>query len=272
MSLASHSGELNYVLQEIPANLLDVDPGVQRDLNPSRVKRIADNFTEHSLGVLVVSRRNRPGDSVPHRYVVLDGQTRLAALRKVTGADDTLLPVMCQVYTNLSRKEEAEIFLTHNDRAAVRKIDRFRIALVAQEQWAEELNAVTVKHGFEINPNVSQARRVTAIGVLERLYRLDGGLDAIDRALDTVTTAWGHQTNAASDASIAGLGLLYQRHPGQVDFRGLAQRLASAGSPAAFRGEVGQRRQALALTLSEAAYRYVVQLHDKGRRSRRIAD
>jgi hypothetical protein len=269
MSLASHSGELNYVLQEIPANLLDIDPGVQRDLNPNRVKKIADNFNEHSLGVLVVSRRST-GQVGKYRYVVLDGQTRLEAIRKVTGQDDTTMGVMCQIYTNLSRREEAEIFLTHNDRSAVRKIDRFRIALVAQEQWAEELNAVVIKHGFEISPNVSTARRVTAIGTLERLYRMDGGLDSIDRAFDTLTTAWGHQVNAASDASLAGLGLLYQRHPGQVDFRGLANRLASAGSSAAFRGEVSQRRQALELTLSEAAYRYVIQLHDKGRKSRRI--
>lgn len=271
MTLPSSHAELSFVMTELPANVLEVDPAVQRDLSVSRVAKISGNFTEHALGILTVSRRAvREDGTVTYRYVVLDGQTRVAAVRKVAGTDDTTMPLMCQVYTNLSRKEEAEIFLSHNDRALVRKIDRFRIALVAQEQWAVEINFVAAKYGFEINPNTPPGRRVTAVSALEKVYRMDGGLDAIDRAFDTITTAWGHDTASANAEALAGLGLLYARHPGEVDFKGLGQRLAASGGPHRFMGAVTQRKHALGIPMAEAAYRVVVQLHDKGRRSRRI--
>ena len=136
--------ELVFNTEYIPANELEVDPSVQRDISPARVKKIANSFAEHSLGILTVSRRESRGfadssNRTQVRYVVLDGQTRLAAVRLVAGTADTSLPLLCQVYRNLSRPEEAEIFLSHNDRAAVRKIDRFRIALVAKRRDLHDL-------------------------------------------------------------------------------------------------------------------------------------
>ena len=269
--------ELRFEMQEIPANLLEVDPGVQREVSPARVTKIANAFAEHSLGILVVSRRDNRGfadgsGSVQYRYVVLDGQTRLKAVRQVAGNEETTIPLMCQVYRNLSRREEAEIFLSHNDRAAVRKIDRFRIALVAQEQWARDINDVVLRYGYEVNPNVATGRRVTAVAAAEKLYVRPRGLDTLDRTFDTIQRAWNHSPGAASAEAILGIGLVYDRHPGAVKWEDLSPRLARAGSASRFVGEVKQRRHALGISLAEAAYRYVVQLHDKSRRSNRLGE
>jgi len=269
MSEIMKDGELRFVIEHLSANLLEVDPAVQRDISQARVKKIANNFAEQSLGVLVVSRRG--GVTSEPRYVVLDGQTRLEVIRQVAGTAETTMPVLCQVYLNLSRREEAEIFLTHNDRAAVRKLDGFRISLVAQEQWAVEINAVADRYGYHVNRDKDPGHRFLAVGVAERLYRGERGLDVLDRTFDTINRAWNHTPNAASAEAVIGLGLLYQRHPGDIDFKGLASRLAKAGSPQQFMGVVAQHRHALGITMPEAAYRYAVQLHDKGRKSRRLS-
>src|SRR5947208_4151829 len=102
MSIPGEASGRKFTVETLPANVLEIDPGVQRALNQERVRKLSDNFDESALGVFVVSARRAltmpgaPGDvDEETRYVVLDGQTRLAALRRFTGSEETTLPVMC---------------------------------------------------------------------------------------------------------------------------------------------------------------------------------
>lgn len=254
----------------LPANVLDVDPDVQRMLNENRVRKLADNFDESALGIFTVSAReflSALKDKTETRYVVLDGQTRLAALRRFAGTDKTALPVICQVYYGLTRQQEAETFLSHNDRAAVRTLDKFRLAIVAQEPWALDLDRLVKAHGFEIGRGARPTHRFTAVAASRRIMNLSSGPDALNRAFDLLVRAWGHRRNTASAEAIDGLGLLYQRHGAQVDTVSFASKLAGADTPQTFKGGVAALYGSESTSRTEAAYRYTVRLYNLGRKS-----
>jgi len=274
MTIPGEAEGRRFTVETLPANLLDIDPSVQRKPNESRIARIAADFHESALGVLVVSARNEGAawgdgsDNGRTRYVVLDGQTRLGALRKFTGTDDTKMPVVCQVYHGLTRAEEAEIFLTHNDRAAVRKIDLFRLALVAGQEWAVNLNDLVRRHGFEATDYAGPERRFTAISTAQRIIKLPDGMIALDKAFDLIARSWGHRINAASAEAVDGLGLLFHRHGEAVDVAGFARKLASTDTPQTFKSNVLNYRATMGVSRTEAAYRYVIKVYNSGRRSR----
>jgi hypothetical protein len=278
MTIPGEAEGRRFTVETQTANQLDVDPHVQRRLNEMRVNKIASDFHEAALGVLIVSARasSNPldleaGETPPgreYRYVVLDGQTRLAALRKFTGTADTKMPVVCQVFYNLTRAEEAEIFIEHNDRAAVRKIDLFRLALVAGHDWAVELDAVVKRHGYEASDASTPERRFTAISTAQKVLRLPEGMDALDRAFDFLARSWGYRVNAASAEAVDGLSLLFHRHGKDVDVVGFARKLASTDTPQTFKANVLNYRATMGVSRTEAAYRYVVKVYNSGRRSK----
>lgn len=262
---------LRFTVETLPANALDVDQGVQRKLNEGRVARISNAFHEAALGVFVVSAREflDPADnSISIRHVVLDGQTRLAAIRKFTGSETTTLPVVCQVYQGLTRAQEAEIFLTHNDRAAVRKIDLFRLALVARQQWAIDLDTIVSRHGYAATDTAPPERRFLAISTAQRIARLPEGMEALDRAFELISRTWKYQVNAASAEAVEGLGLLFHRHGTDVEVVKFANKLASTDTPQTFKSNVGAYRAAIGISRTEAAYRYVLRVYNSGRRSK----
>lgn len=272
MSISGEADGRRFTVENLPANRLEIDPGVQRALNANRVRKLAANFHEAALGVFIVSARHsstaNPGQTV--RYVVLDGQTRLAALRLFTGTAETVFPVACQVFYNLTRQEEAEIFLEHNDRAAVRKIDLFRLALVAGQRWALDLDTVTKRHGFEMSDSAAKGDRFLAVGSAERIAKLPDGLDSLDRAFDLISRSWGHRDGAASAEAVEGLGLLFHRHSGAVDVPTLSKKLALADTPQTFKANVMAYRATMRISRTEAAYQYLIKVYNSGKRTRQL--
>lgn len=273
MTIPGEASGRRFEITSLSANLLEVDPGVQRQLNESRSRAMAERFDESALGIFTVSARkntSQPDEdwtTVPVRYIVLDGQTRLDALRRFAGTPETSMPVICQVYHGLSRLEEAEIFLSHNDRAAVRTIDKFRLAIVAQQPWALELNGLVTRHGFEIGRGARPSHRFTAVASARRILSLSDGPDALNRTFDLLVRAWDHRRNTASAEAIDGIGLLYHRHGAAVDTVGFANKLAGADTPQTFKSGVAAMYASESISRTEAAYRYAVRLYNLGRKS-----
>jgi hypothetical protein len=175
--------------------------------------------------------------------------------------------VVCQVYHGLTRQEEAEKFLSHNDRAAIRTLDKFRLAVVAQEPWALTLNDLIVQHGFEIGRGARPERRFTAVASARRVMNLPDGPDSLNRAMDLLVRAWGHHRNVLSAEAVEGVGLLYQRHGDAVDTVNFARKLAGADTPQTFRAGVMALYSADSISRTEAAYRYTLRLYNQGRKS-----
>src|SRR5581483_8160255 len=135
---------------ELSAAQLSIDPRVQRIVDPRRVAEIAANWDDLYVGTITVSHRVDPLGIKPEEWVILDGQTRWNALKKVCGTDTTTCTLPADVYTGLTLQEEAAMFLKHNNRKAVTPLDTFRIALVAQEEWAVNIRDIAAKYKWAV--------------------------------------------------------------------------------------------------------------------------
>jgi hypothetical protein len=264
-----------FKIKEIPASDLTVDPRVQREANPARVRRMADNWDDNMVGVLVVSHRTTAGFSgpkPPESNVVLDGQTRLEAFRLVCNDDRvTSAPLLAQVYEGLTLSEEAQIFLQHNDRRAVTPLDRFRIAVTAREEWALDIHDMTTRKGWFAQGmgNGPNARRFAAVGTLEKLYLADEG-QSLRRVLDVIDAAWQNPAGALCPETVGGLGTLFQRYGDRIDSRALVLKLGKIGFNRFMSGVADRRRVNPGTSVSKAAADWTLDLYNSGRRTKRL--
>jgi hypothetical protein len=266
-----------FTIEEIPAADLTVDSRVQREPNPARVRRMADTWDDNMVGVLVVSHRTGTNlaplhNNLPDQFIVLDGQTRLEAFRLVCNDDRvTSAPLLAQVYRGLTLREEAEIFLKHNDRRAVTPLDRFRIAITAREEWALDISDMAARKGWfakgmDTGPN---GRRYSAIGSLEKLYALDEGA-SLRRVFDMVDAAWQNPAGAICPEVINGIGLLYYRYGDKVDSRSLVIKLGKVGFNRFMSAVADRRRVNPGTSVSKAASDWIIDLYNSGRRTKRL--
>lgn len=262
-------------ITELPAALLTVDPRVQRSLDMKRVKKIADRWDDLMVGVITVSARRSgrtvldpvAGDYSDTSYVVLDGQTRLAAFREVCG-QNTQAKITCQVHHGLTEAEEARVFLDHNDRKSVYSADRFRIAVVAGETWATEITEVLAANGWagrgvDVGKPMRQFGPVVAV---ERIYDL-GGRDAVVKTFQTITNAWGSKDRDAVCAqTLYGLGMLHARHPDLTSkqLHGFVTKLSKI-APGKMIGEITADKRRYSQSVQVASYAWVIELYNRSR-------
>lgn len=261
--------------REIPAHLLTVDPLVQRPLDPRRVKKIAENWDDLMVGVLTVSHRV-PGALDPftdgsvalEEFVVLDGQTRLAAFREVCG-EGTTAPLMAQIHTGLTTEEEATIFLKHNDRKAILFTDRFRLAVVANQTWAVEIAEVLAKHNWGVrgvSVDGSAHRQFSPIRAAEAIHKA-GGKNALDKTLTTIENAWGsRQREAVCLQTMYGVGMLHAHHP-DLDSKQIHSLVIKLSKipPGTFIGQVTQDARRYSRSQRQTAQGYVLEIYNRGR-------
>ena len=256
-------------IRELPARLLTIDPEVQRIPQPLRVRAIADNWDSLAVGVLTVSYRRNSfiGEGSPDEYVVLDGQTRLEAFRAVCG-EETTATLRAEVYTGLTRAEEAEIFLKHNDRRAVHARDAFRIAYVAGQEWAVEITKILADHGYAARGvDLGQPmRQFGPVSAAKKVYET-GGAQALRKTFTTITNAWGSKNRDAVNAqTVYGLGMLHARHP-ELTSKQLHGFVAKLGktTPLTFVAEVTADKRRYRQSVQTASYNYVIGLYNRGR-------
>ena len=102
------------------------------------VAGIVKNFDPAKLGVLVVSHR------ADGTYAVLDGQHRLAALRRL-GYD----AANCIVLEGMTIRQEADYFRRQNEnKQSLRINDTFNASLWAEDAESLRIKALMDKYGF----------------------------------------------------------------------------------------------------------------------------
>jgi hypothetical protein len=248
--------------QQVPIRDLRVERPPQRNLDPGFVDRIVKHFDHLSVGVIHVSRR-APGD-----YVVLDGQHRVEALRRMN--EGTGL-VECKVYVGLTREAEAALFLGLNNFHAPKAIDRFRSAVAAGRPVEVEVARQIELAGFKISTAPSDGS-LAAVTQCVALYKGKNGEQVLQQTLSTIVNAWGHTVAGVNGSVIAGLGRFIARYFDELDIESLEKRLATYPGGAA--GLIGNGRGLVLLRggrLQEAIGELLVELYNKGRRTRLVA-
>jgi hypothetical protein len=262
-----------FEIKPVAAELLTVDPRVQRPLDAARVRRLARSWDPRAAGVITVSQRSpeRGGASV-----VLDGQTRLAAFLQLQQENPHAVsePLTGQVYTGLSEADEALMFLEHNDRKAVTPRDRFRLSVMAGEEWAVRATAVLASRGWYAHGMDAPADRTTfhrygAVQAVERTYKLDGTGDVLARTVDIVSAAWPTEPEAVRAETLDGIGLLLDRWDG-LDTKGLTVKLSKL-TLARYLARVNDWRIGHPGKSSrQAAYGFTVDVYNLSRKTHRL--
>jgi hypothetical protein len=184
----------------------------QRELRAYKAESIATEFDPDKLGIPVVNKRGG-------RYWVIDGQHRIEALRRI-GYEDQLIE--CQVYEDLTEKQEAEMFLGLNTPLAVKPIDKFLVALTAQRPRELGIARAVQAEGLAVGKGNGKIMAVTALG---RVYDV-AGQEALGRTLRIIRDAFGDTGMTAN--LIQGVGLVTHRYNGELDDEYAVTKLSSA--------------------------------------------
>lgn len=180
-----------------------VSPLAQRDLNQSRVNKIAADFDLEQIGTPTVNERQG------HFYVI-DGQHRIEALREIGWGDQQ---IQCWTYVGLTEEDEAEKFLKLNDTLAVNAFAKFKVGVQAGRLDECDIDRIVRAQGLRVSTD-SKDGAISAVGALRRVYSV-AGPGQLARTLRIVRDAYGDA--GLESAVISGIGLLCARYDSTLE-------------------------------------------------------
>ena len=247
---------------KLKAESLQPHPLAQRELVPSRLKKLAAHLDLDAIGVLHAVEYPIKGKVA---VWIVDGQHRWRALME-HGLGEWEVEV--KVHTDVTDDSRAsELFLKLNDRSAVRAYDKWVNRLHAKEDEAMAINDIVLKHKMRIAPS-SGVGCIVGISSVERTYHLDAG-EALDKSLGIIMEAWGLRTFEAK--IVEGIGLICARYNGVLDTPALAKKLSkypgsATGLVGDARGLMEYRKVSLARCIAER----IIETYNNGRRENRL--
>lgn len=147
---------------------LQVNPVAQREFRPAHAAAIAKKWDIEKFQEPHVNRREDGS------LYIMEGQHGTHAYKEVYGKEGVdNLPVKVWIYDGLSEQEEAEFFLSLNDKKAVNAMDKFKVAVVAGHEVECDIDRIVrareclVGAGFRGNT-------ISAVGTLRTIYTRHG--------------------------------------------------------------------------------------------------
>lgn len=248
----------------VEARSLRVHPLAQRQLVPSKLKKLMADLDLDAIGVLHCVEYEIDGVLA---IWIIDGQHRWRALMD-HGFGEWLVEV--KIHTDvIDNARASELFLKLNDRAVVSPFDKFQNEVRAHVPGAvgatQTLQARELRAGAA--PGDGQVRCVTA---LKKLYDADGG-KTLSLTLDTIVAAWGKTASALEGKLIEGIGLIYSTYNGSIDQAAMVKKLAKhPGGASGLLGDAKGLRQYRKSTLSRCVAEAVIEVYNAGRKTGRL--
>jgi uncharacterized protein DUF6551 len=256
------------VAKDLRVSQLMVDRKVQRGLKAERVRKIAESFNEIALGTVIVSGRT------DGTYHIIDGQTRVAAMKQL-GMDDDV--VSCLVHEGLTLSEEAILFRLHNDTKQVQPITKFLVRVVEGDAKAVQMMRSLTAHGWQVTGATNRGC-FSAVAALEwvhdgaGLYEPGNG-PACEMVINVLTVAYGLNSDGVRAEMIRGLGLVVLRYGEELDLRKLIVDLSSHdGGALGVIGDAKSLRKIRSDNVANAMAEVLVGMVNKGRRTKRVAE
>lgn len=130
----------NKKLALVPVSEMFVDTTYQRTVQ-SHVNKIAKNWDNNKCSILQVSYRSNID-----KYAIIDGQNRWTAAKRVG-----ITHLLCQIYENLTLKEEAKIFAEQNDNVSkIGSADKFKSLLIMEDPICLQIKSLCDEFGIAI--------------------------------------------------------------------------------------------------------------------------
>lgn len=249
---------------KIRADQLQPHPLAQREVVPSRLKRLKDNLDLDAIGVLHVVQYAIKGQN---GMWIIDGQHRWRALM-----DHGLGEWEVEVKVHLDAKDDVRasaLFLKLNDRSPVSPFDKFVNELKAKDEDAIGMNDIALKHGTRISRQSADGC-IAGITGMRTAYRIDGG-QSLDKAIGTIIAAWGKRASGLEGKTIQGVTLVYARFNGVIDQASLAKKLAKySGGPAGLIGDARGLTEFHKGSLTQCIAQRVIDTYNLGRRDGKL--
>lgn len=214
-----HKVLLETHLAWVPFNLLrpaEIGRG-QRELRQYRVDRITGaGFDPEIMGYPVVSDRDG-------YYFVIDGQARIEACKDWIGEDWKQQRVQCRVFSDLTPRDEARIFLALNSSTSVDAFAKFVNGVSANLPDETDVDRLVRTNGLIVSQK-NDDNAVGCVSALMRVYRRAGST-IFATTIRTVRDAYGHA--GMRSEVVDGIGLLSQRYNGQLAEHDAVQRLGA---------------------------------------------
>ena len=177
---------------------LHISPDIQRRLDPIRVAEIASSFSPVICNPVKVNYRDG-------KYYVFDGMHTRAALMVMNSGED--FPVMCRVYTGLTKEDEAQLFAVQFGASApVSMIYRLRALEVAKDPVVLEFLRTTRSAGFSITLGDSTAANgnIAAVCTAYTVYG-EIGKEEYKRMLTILHRTWAGESWSVNKFMLGGM-------------------------------------------------------------------
>lgn len=240
-------------LRWVPVTEIKYPTLAQREkINQGWVDHLVVNFDPEKFGYPYLNHRDGA-------YYCTDGMHRVECLRRM-GWDDQ--KVECWVKTGMTEEEEAEEFLSLNDRLTVNAYDKFRVGVHAGREIENDIDRIVRLQGLRVS-RAKDEGSVGAVGTLRKIYGRSGGA-TLGRTLRIVRDAYG--TPGLEASVLDGLGLLCGRYNGLLDDGKTIKQLAGvAGGVNGLLGRAEQTRKATGNLRNHCVAAAAVEIINRGR-------
>ena len=193
----------------------------QRPVNPKEVERLIREWDERLLDPIIVSFRDG-------KFNVVDGQHRIAALRKMNGGNGVM--VNCKVYSGLTYEQEADLCYKLDKAKKRLSLSQSTNALAEAGTDAEvaEVKRLVESCGFvwALGKSHGKTGEIVSTRALMNAYRRLGG-SSFSRMLSLVWGAWKGDPRSLTAAVLSGMALFVKTYDTELDDHAFIKRLSA---------------------------------------------
>lgn len=242
-------------LRWVNADDLKVNPAAQREFRPAWAKEILSEFNIDKFEVPHVNRRE---DGTEY---IMDGQHGTWAYRQWIGEGQK---VQVWLYNNLTEEEEADVFLSLNNKKVVDGMAKFKVGVTAGYAEESDIDRIARAAGCHVNYGTDE-NAISAVGALRLIYTRHGAANLAQtlRVIRESFAVGGYERPV-----LLGISMVIARYSA-LDEAKLIRQLAAIRNgwkglvqlTAIFRDQTGANQP-------ECAAAAVVQFYNKGRGSK----
>lgn len=193
----------------------------QRPVNPKEIDRLIREWDDRLLDPIIVSFRDG-------RFNVVDGQHRIAAMRKMNGGNGVM--VKCKVYTGLTYEQEADLCYKLDKAKKRLSLSQSTNALAEAGTDAEVAQVKRLVEGcgfvWALGKSHGKTGEIVSTRALMNAHRLLGG-PAFSRMLSLLWGAWEGDPRSLTAAVLSGMALFVKTYDAELDDRAFIKRLSA---------------------------------------------
>lgn len=246
-------------LQWVKLDDLHINPVAQREFKPAWAQFILNDFDIDKFQVPHVNER------IDGSLWIMEGQHGTWAYRQWLGGDNEQIQVW--IYKGLTEQEEAEFFLSLNNKKAIELLDRFKVAVTAGREVECDIDRIVRANGCVVSGSPSTHGSISAVGALTTIYNRFGGV-TLSATLNAIGNAFGD--GGFERPNLIGLAMVLARYP-DVDRVLLIAKLAKLRNGS--KGLVQKAymiREQMGCSATDATAAAVVDIHNAGRGGRKL--